>query len=181
MKNPAGTCLAAGPAGTQKGGHNMSEATPSNILSQQAPADFISTNYKALVGYAKKQYGYEIGEDIAHSTIGTILDRAGRGLITFCTWGYFVLEAKTAHRDLQRQEAGEGEQSYDKMHDEHGFDVEAAAEPGLDERLEILRDDYRFTEAIEKILQGGNITKAVVSYGKFRRKARQAVVQPRLF
>ncbi len=155
----------------------MRDAPPNSSVPQLSPAEFLETYFIDLEKKCRKKYGIQ-GEEACSMAIETILSRARRGRIKFCTWWYFMRTAAAAFRAIICRRKVEC--SFDELV-AAGFDVAAPAEKTLDERLEILRDDPRFRDAIEAILSGVNITKAVASYGKFIREARIAVEQPRLF
>jgi hypothetical protein len=135
-------------------------------------AEFFEKNYVKLSRYCRSRWNGQ-GEDVMHQAMQIALEKK----YAYMTFSLFTLIAKGAARDL-------GVYTTDVSLNElveNGHDFAAVQEQGLDERLEILKGDPRFREAIEKILDGINITAAVANYSQFIRQARQAIKQPSLF
>ncbi|MGO9016649.1 MAG: hypothetical protein ACLQF0_16940 [Dissulfurispiraceae bacterium] len=138
---------------------------------QQTPDAFISGNYRQLLGHCRKHYTAD-AEDVLNAACTVIVARARRKRITFCTWWYFARTAKAAFRAILCQRKSEA--SYEELHEQYGLDIEAPMDPTLDERIEMLRDDYRFTDPINQILEGVNLTQACSNYQHFLAFARLA-------
>lgn len=161
------------------------KAEPLNILphpqdnEKQDPESFIEINYRALLGHCRKHYA-EDAEDVLNTACTVIVARARRKRISFCTWWYFARTAKAAFRAILCQRKREC--SYEYLHEQYGLDILAPTDPTLDERIEMLRCDYRFTDAINQILEGVNLTQACSNYQHFLVFARLAAAgQQRLF
>jgi hypothetical protein len=137
-----------------------------------SPAEFFGKNYQKLKRYCQHRWGSH-GEDVAHEAMQIALEKK----YAYMTFSLFALVAKGVARDMGVYEQNV---SLDELV-ENGHDFAAEPEQTLDERIEMLRQDPRFKEAIEKILDGINITAAVANYSQFIRQARQAVKQPSLF
>jgi hypothetical protein len=136
------------------------------------PEEFFEKNYAKLARYHRHRWNGQ-GEDVAHQAMKIALEKK----YVYMTFALFNRICLCVARDM-------GVYAPDVSLDElveNGHDFAATQEQGLDERLEILKQDPRFSEAIEKILAGIGITKAVSNYSRFIKDARQAYSQPSLF